>query len=101
MLQAISLAGDLKVTGLRYNVLVIRQIDGKPVEFRVNLTSKEVFNSPVYYLRQNDIVYIEPHKGVAMNATNNNTSIIRSNIGLVTSILSLGLTLLVLFNIKK
>ncbi len=101
LLQAISLSGDLKVTGLHYNVLVIREINGKPVEFRVDLTSKEVFNSPVYYLRQNDIVYVEPHRGVSMTANNASTGFVRSNLGLVTSVFSVVLTFLVLLNVKK
>ncbi len=62
ILQALSYAGDLKNTGQRENVLVIRQQDGKEVAYRVNLTnSKELLNSPAYYLQQDDIVYIEPN----------------------------------------
>jgi polysaccharide export outer membrane protein len=101
LLQAISLASDLTMLGLRENVLVVREKDGKRIEYRVNLNSKEIFNSPVYYLHQNDIIYVEPHKNTAMTANNTSMSFIRSNIGIVTSILSVVLTFLVLLNLKK
>ncbi len=61
LLEAIGLAGDLKMTGQRTNVLVIRDINGRKAEYRIDLTSKDLFNSPVYYLSQNDVVYVEPN----------------------------------------
>lgn len=62
LLEAIGLSGDLAMTGRRKNVLVIRENDGKKEQYRLNLTkSEEVFNSPVYYLQQNDVVYVEPN----------------------------------------
>lgn len=61
LLEAIGLAGDLKMTGVRKNILVIRDINGVKTEYRIDLTSKELFSSPVYYLSQNDVVYVEPN----------------------------------------
>lgn len=61
ILEAIGLAGDLKNTGIRNNVLVVREINGSKKEFRIDLTQKNVFSSPVYYLEQNDVVYVEPN----------------------------------------
>lgn len=61
LLEAIGLAGDLKMSGQRKNVLVIRDENGKKTEYRVDLTSKDLFSSPVYYLTQNDVVYVEPN----------------------------------------
>ncbi|MFN5031728.1 MAG: polysaccharide export protein, partial [Flavobacteriia bacterium] len=61
LLEAIGLAGDLKMTGQRTNVLVIRDINGRKAEYRIDLTSQDLFNSPVYYLSQNDVVYVEPN----------------------------------------
>lgn len=61
LLEAIGLAGDMKMTGVRKNVLVIRDDNGVKTEYRVDLTSKELFSSPVYYLAQNDVVYVEPN----------------------------------------
>lgn len=60
--EAISMVGDLKITALRKNVLVIRYINGRRTETRVDLTSKDVFKSPVFYLAQNDIIYVEPNR---------------------------------------
>jgi polysaccharide export outer membrane protein len=64
LLEAIGLAGDLDIRGRRKNVLVIRDFDGVKTYTRVDLTTKEFVNSPVYYLTQNDVVYVEPNKSV-------------------------------------
>ncbi len=60
ILQALSLARDLTIFGRRDNVSVIREIEGKRVIYQVDLTSTSLFQSPAYYLKQNDIVYVEP-----------------------------------------
>ena len=63
IIEALGLAGDMTIFGKRSNVLVVReQENNKKTYIRVNLTSEEVFNSPVYYLKQNDVIYIEPNK---------------------------------------
>lgn len=62
ILKAVGLAGDLTIKGMRSNVLVITDFNGTKVYHRVDLTSKEVMKSPVYYLTQNDVVYVEPNK---------------------------------------
>lgn len=62
VLDAIGLAGDLSIHGTRNNVLVIRETETGKVFERIDLTSPSVFDSPVYYLAQNDVVYIEPNK---------------------------------------
>jgi polysaccharide export outer membrane protein len=84
VLDALSLAGDLTLYGKRENVLVIREKDGKKEFGRLNLSSRDIFNNPYYYLRQNDIVYIEPDKSksAALNAPN------RANLGLILSAIS-------------
>ncbi|WP_025761920.1 polysaccharide biosynthesis/export family protein [Dyadobacter tibetensis] len=58
--QVLSLAGDMTIYGNRKNVLVIREENGKREYARIDLTSREVFNSPYYYLHKNDVVYVEP-----------------------------------------
>ena len=60
ILQAISLAGDLTLFGQRKNVSVIRENAGERTIFQVDLTSTSLFQSPAYYLKQNDIIYVEP-----------------------------------------
>lgn len=62
ILEALGLAGDLTVKGVRTNVMVIRDFDGTKVYTRIDLTKKEAMSSPVYYLTQNDVVYVEPNK---------------------------------------
>lgn len=62
LLEALAMAGDLTVYGRRDKVAVIREIDGKRTIVYHDLRSKEIFNSPRYYLQQNDIVYVEPNK---------------------------------------
>jgi len=62
ILEAISIAGDITDLGKRENVLVIREVNGVRNFARVNLLSKELFNSPFYYLKTNDVVYVEPVK---------------------------------------
>lgn len=62
LLEALGLAGDLTIYAQRDNVLVIRDEDGKKVTHRLNLNSTELFNSPYYYLKTNDVVYVEPNK---------------------------------------
>jgi polysaccharide biosynthesis/export protein len=69
VLEAIGLAGDLKMTGDRKNVLVIRDENGKKTEYRLDLTSKDIFSSPAYYLTQNDVVYVEPNSAARSEST--------------------------------
>lgn len=69
ILEAIGLAGDLKISGERKNVLVIRDNDGVKAEYRVDLTSQDILYSPVYYLEQNDVVYVEPNQSARRQTT--------------------------------
>jgi polysaccharide export outer membrane protein len=62
ILEALSLAGDMTIYGRRDNVLIIRESNGVREFSRVNLNDRNVFRSPNYYLRNNDVVYIEPVK---------------------------------------
>ena len=66
IIDAIALAGDLTIFGKRDNVLLIREnADGTKSPYRINLNKVSAISSPYYYLRQNDILYIEPGKGKA------------------------------------
>jgi polysaccharide export outer membrane protein len=69
ILDALSLAGDLTIYGKRDNILIVRDNNGKKEFARLNLNSSEIFNSPFYYLKQNDVVYVEPNKR-KVSATN-------------------------------
>ncbi len=70
--EAIGLAGDLTIKGMRTNVLVIRDFEGTKVYNRIDLTSKKSMLSPVYYLTQNDVVYIEPNQSAVTSSTLDN-----------------------------
>ena len=84
ILDALSLAGDLTIYGKRENVLIVRDQDGKKEFARLNLNSSEIFNSPFYYLKQNDVVYVEP---ITAEASANNAPQLQT-IGIITSVLS-------------
>jgi len=62
LIDAISQAGDLTDLGKRENITVIREENGERKIGKLNLLSKEIFNSPFFYLRNNDVVYVEPVK---------------------------------------
>jgi polysaccharide biosynthesis/export protein len=62
ILEALGLAGDMTIYAKRDNVLIIREDkNGKTIK-RVNLNNTEIFTSSYYYLKSNDIVYVEPNK---------------------------------------
>ena len=69
ILQAISLARDLTIFGLRENVSVIRERDGERTIYEVNLCDVSLFNSPAYYLQQNDVIYVQPSEVKARQST--------------------------------
>lgn len=62
LLEALGLAGDMTIFARRDNVLIIREVEGKRITKRVDLSSRELFTSPYYYLKSNDVVYVEPGK---------------------------------------
>ena len=72
LLQALGMAGDMTPYGKRENVLVIRKVDGKRTMVRMNLNKQEIFQSPYFYLKQNDVVYVEPDKSKVLEYNPNN-----------------------------
>ena len=91
ILEALGMAGDLTMKGRRDNVLVVRDFNGAKTYTRIDLTNKEVFSSPVYYLTQNDYVYVEPNNSAISNASGD------SRIGTIISISSFILTTVLIF----
>ena len=76
LLDALSMAGDLTIYGKRENVLVIRRENGGETFYRVDLCdSQSVYSSPAYYLRQNDMVYVEPNSVRARQSTLNGNNV--------------------------
>lgn len=84
IMDALSLAGDLTIYGKRDNILIVRDNNGKKEYARLNLNSSEIFNSPFYYLKQNDVVYVEPNK---RKVSASNTAQIQT-ISVIASVLS-------------
>lgn len=82
LLAALGLAGDSTPFGIRTNVLIVRNIDGQITKGRVDLSSAQFINSPYYYLKQNDIVYVQP------NANRERSARVDPNTGLYISIAS-------------
>lgn len=70
ILEALALAGDLTIYGVRTNVKLIREdATGEKTMHVLDLTDANIINSPYYYLQQNDIVYVEPNKVKAQNSS--------------------------------
>ena len=97
VLEALASAGDLTIYGKRDNIMLIREDSkGEKSVHRLNLNDAEFFNSPYYYLQQNDVIYVEPNSVKAKSSyVGATTSIWISLIGVVTSVSSL------LFNVLR
>lgn len=75
LLEALSMAGDLTIYGKRDAVFVVREEDGQRVTHWVDLRTQDLFHSPVYYLKQNDVIYVQPNKVRAGQSTINENSV--------------------------
>jgi polysaccharide export outer membrane protein len=72
--KALGLAGDMSIYGMRENVLVVREENGQKTYAYLDLTDAEVMNSPFYYLKQNDVVYVEPNNAQKQGSGYNRNS---------------------------
>jgi polysaccharide export outer membrane protein len=95
LLEAISMAGDLTIYGKRDGVMVIREENGERTIYKLDLRSTDLFASPAYNLKQNDIVYVEPNNVRAGQSTVNENNL--KSVSLWISLASFLLTLGVLF----
>jgi polysaccharide export outer membrane protein len=97
LLDALSKAGDLLPTGKRENVLVVREENGIRQTHSIDLTSaSDVFSSPCFYLRQNDLVYVEPNKSIGVRGSSTLPAFSATSgvISVIASIASLTMTIL-------
>lgn len=92
--EALGLAGDLTIYGKRDNVFLIREVEGKKKYAKLDLTSINVVNSPVYYLSQNDVIYVEP------NESRINTSKYNPNTGIIISAIATLATIVAIFVVR-
>jgi polysaccharide export outer membrane protein len=90
ILDAIGLAGDLNISGRRDNIMVQREVGNEKKQYRLDLRSNKLNTSPVFYLEQNDIVYVEHNYARIQSASSNtNTSLFISITGLIITIVSI------------
>lgn len=88
--QAIGLAGDLTVNGVRKDILLIREVNGVRTYARIDITSSDWFSSPYYYVKQNDIIIVNP------NGPKITSSGYINSLGTSLGLISFGLTLYLL-----
>lgn len=69
LLEALGQAGDITIDAKRNNVLLIREENAEKITRRIDLNSKQFLSSPYYYLKSNDIVYVEPNKNRIANSS--------------------------------
>lgn len=93
ILEALGLAGDMTEYGKRENVLIIRDEDGVRKAVRLNLNDKAILNSPYFMLHQNDVIYVEPDRIKAIQASTNQR-------GFATATLIVSITVSLLFNLR-
>lgn len=91
LLEALAMAGDMTIYGIRDNVKLIREsADGKQQIITLDLNKTETLLSPYYWLQQNDIVYVTPNKAKARNSDiSNSTSLWFSATSILVSLASL------------
>ncbi|WP_235889606.1 polysaccharide biosynthesis/export family protein [Flavobacterium restrictum] len=90
LIEALAMAKDLTIYGVRKNILIIREVNGIKSYNRVDITKADFINSPYYYLTQNDVIYVEPNKNRINGAA------IGTNAGIIISVTSLLITLITL-----
>lgn len=102
ILDAIGMAGDLQMTAKRTNIMVIRENNGKKEVHRMDITSPDIFESPCFYLQQNDVVYVEPieRKLKTRNSSSQNLSLASSIISTLSVVASMIFSVITLANSK-
>ena len=89
VLQALGLAGDLSINGNRNNITLVRSENGKTEHYTIDLTKSDFMQSPYFFLKQNDIIYVQP------NTARVKSSGLVGNTSTLTSVLSLALSLII------
>ena len=94
--EALSIAGDLTIYGNRRDVVLCRVENGEKKFYHIDMTSSSLFFSDIYYLQQNDILYVQPNSARVRSSTNLNSNM--SIISVVASLASLTFTMLTFIN---
>jgi polysaccharide export outer membrane protein len=90
LLQALNMAGDLNIRGRRDNIMIIRSEADKRITKRIDLTKSDWMNSPFYFIKQNDVIYVEPNNPQVKTAG------FIGNVGVLTSVASIVLSAIVI-----
>ncbi len=69
VLDVLSQCGDIADTGLRQKIKLFREVDGQRMMYEMDLTKADVFDSPAYYVQQNDLIYVEPNKSQSIKSS--------------------------------
>jgi polysaccharide export outer membrane protein len=106
ILDAIGQVGDLTINANRKNILIIRNNNGAPEYGRLDITDPAIFTSPFFYLKQNDIVYVEPNDAKKRNAKYSaarqyNVTVFSSILSALSMITSSTISIIALNNNKK
>lgn len=97
LLDALSMAGDLTIQGMRERVMVIREEGGKRTSYVVNLKSgRDLLTSPVFYLHQNDVVYVAPNDYRSRQTTVNGNTVRSSSFWISLTSLAVSVAILVM-----
>ena len=93
--EGLALARDMTIYGKRENVKVLREdSDGNKQYYTLNLNDKNIINSPVYFLEQNDVVYVEPNPSRANSSKYGAAESFRiSSISVLISLATMGITI--------
>jgi len=94
ILEALGLAGDVSIYGKKDDVVVLREVDGAVEHGKVDLSSKKIFESPYYFLRQNDVVLVNPNK----NKARLNDQVFNQRLGVAFGIIN---TIALLYNVFR
>ena len=69
VLDVLSQCGDIADTGLRQKIKLFREVEGQRMMYEMDLTKSNVFESPGYYVQQNDLIYVEPNKSQSIKSS--------------------------------
>ena len=94
ILEAIGLAGDVSIYGKKDDIVILREVDGAVEHGKIDLSSKKLFESPYYFLRQNDVVLVNPNK----NKARLSDQVFNQRLGIAFSIIN---TIALLYNVFR
>ena len=95
ILEALGMSGDLTISGVRDRVFLTRKLDNKLITYQLDLRSKNIYQSPAFYVQQNDVIYVEPNKYRSNQSTVSGNSFASTSFWI--SLASLATTIATLF----